>query len=435
MRRNIKAKVIALTKSISLVQPTQEEGYVCQFMTGGKYPFQFGSLGKTWWYTKSSFKAVENIASMLVESDPVFSDCDLDSVEEVIKLTLQEVCVDKRLFNQDILFFRQRKTLFDCRNDNLQMEEFVKIIVDSILFSLKSRLSSWLTLYVAPRISGNSFFIEQEGLHIINKNDICTWDNIVRKGYHTNSWSPITAEFTSSEKSFFSGLEYDYVFLAEQYGTQKGTISSSALKFRKLFSILFSLISQKTPYRLNKVIAQPYSRCIQFPEKTRNLGYVMTGIGDLVPYYSKDNILRTEDIEKIQNWFKLCSNLERESHDRINVCAHFINLAMNSNNIQSYINYFISLDALFGTRGSVETSILNGVKSLNLQNKWNEKMPWLFELRCDLVHGGSRYVKEWSKYYKYYSHFDSEPDLDIEKIAFLALYQSPNVFNCVSPCS
>lgn len=101
---------------------------------------------------------------------------------------------------------------------------------------------------------------------------------------------------------------------------------------------------------------------------------------------------------------------------------------MNSDDIESYVNYYIALDALFGERGSVETSILNGLKELKLEKSDEDKASWLFDLRNDLVHGGSRCVKDWSKYQRYYRHFDSRPEKDIERLAFSALNRAPIIF-------
>lgn len=53
------------------------------------------------------------------------------------------------------------------------------------------------------------------------------------------------------------------------------------------------------------------------------------------------------------------------------------------------MNYFIALDALLGRRGAVESSILSGLERLQLGPVQVEKSSWLFDLRNELVHGGS----------------------------------------------
>jgi hypothetical protein len=94
---------------------------------------------------------------------------------------------------------------------------------------------------------------------------------------------------------------------------------------------------------------------------------------------------------------------------------------MNSDDIEAYVNYFVTLDALFGERGSVESSILAGVKSLGADPKFEEKASWLFDLRNELVHGGSRYITEWPKYDRYVQHFRTKPFSDIRTLAQIAV--------------
>jgi Apea-like HEPN len=375
-----------------------------------------------------SFKALDDIAFMLIESRCEFADCSLESVKEVIKRTIEEVCVDKRIFDSDSVVFRKYKNLFDCKSADSTVNEFTSIIIEEISMNLKNSFFDWCTAYVAPRISGASFILEKERLYAINKNDVATWNDVVCKRYLTNGWFPITAECIGNERTFLSGLNYNYVFLSGSHGTQSDSRFASCLKLMRLFSVMFSVISKKSSFRLMKVLAQPYSHCLPFPELAARRGIGMSGIGALVPYYGVDHVLNSDEINGIKNWFELVEKLDKERSDRIGKCAHFINRAMNSEDIESYVNYFVALDALFGIRGSVEKTIVDGVKSLQLGERYDEKISWLFDLRNELVHGGSRYIKEWKKYYRYYIHFDSEPDVDMGKIAFSALLNYPEIF-------
>jgi hypothetical protein len=101
---------------------------------------------------------------------------------------------------------------------------------------------------------------------------------------------------------------------------------------------------------------------------------------------------------------------------------------MNSDDIEAYINYFVTLDALFGERGSVEASILAGVRALDINPAYIEKASWLFDLRNEIVHGGSRYITEWPKYTRYTQHFRSKPMADVQSLAQLAVLRAPYMF-------
>lgn len=80
------------------------------------------------------------------------------------------------------------------------------------------------------------------------------------------------------------------------------------------------------------------------------------------------------------------------------------------------MNYFISLDALFGIRGHVEASLIDGVIRISSIDKSAEMMAWLFDLRNELVHGSARNIHEWLEYSRYLKYFESEPQWDIERI-------------------
>jgi len=364
---------------------------------------------------------------MLVESKSEFSGCDLESTEEVIRETLKEICLDSRVFNTTAILFSRYDTLFECKAlpDAYKLGE---IIVNEISIRLRDRLSSWCTVYVAPRINGETFYIPQLGISIVNKNDQTAWSKAVASNYETNGWSPETGEFQKEDNTIFSRLKYDYLFLVEEKGTQKGSQFASQLKLRKLFAVIYATISERQERPLVKCAADPYTLSLQLPcLASASLSITISSIGALLPYYIDEHLLTKEDILKIQRWFELAGSSNNENSNRIDKCSYFIHRAMNSIDIESYVNFFVALDALFGTRGAVEASITQGVQMLHGSHKWQEKIAWLFELRNELVHGGSRHLKEWHKYYNYYHHFDSKPNVDIEKLAFAALLRSPEI--------
>lgn len=427
--KKLVGQVLVLTKNVWLIEPTHEKGYKAQFFVGKRDPFECGGLATTWWHTKASFSAVEKTAFILMSSLNEFRDCDLETVTKIIKETLTEICVDKRLFNPDQVCFGGRPTLFECRH-HPSVEEFGKLIVDEVISNLRNQLSLWCTVYTAPRIAGESFFVPEERLHAIKRDDVAKWDELIANRFSTDSWSPVTGFFRERDPTIFSSLKYAYVFICESDGSQKGSRFSSELKLRKLFSVLFSLLSEKSTHCLGKSGGQPHTACLQFPSKTRRgLGITMSTIGELVPYYISDYVLNGDDIASVKAWFRSVAAMERESANRIEKCAHFINRAMNSNDIESYVSYFVALDALFGSRGSVEKSIAKGIESLNGEGDWSNKIRRLFDLRNELVHGGSRYAEEWAGYYDYYRHFGTRPERDIEKIAFAALYRAPTALS------
>jgi hypothetical protein len=92
--------------------------------------------------------------------------------------------------------------------------------------------------------------------------------------------------------------------------------------------------------------------------------------------------------------------------------------------LDSYVNFFISLDALYGEAGGVEASIQRGIDSLPIDISLKERASWLYDLRNELVHGGSRFCAEWRDYDRYYLHFRTKPEEDIKRISCIALLHS-----------
>lgn len=390
-----------------------------------------GGFGVSWWYTKKSFKLVDDISFIITKNYEEFSGCDNECINALIKETLNEICIDNRIFNSsEVCFgkFSGKDTLFSCKNCN-DTKLFASIIADELFSKIREKNIAWCIIYSVPRLSGDSFSIPSEGLTVLNKTDKAAWTQLISGGsYWTDMWCPITGMYFQNKTTPFSGYPYDYIFVSEQMGTANGSKFSTSLKLKKLFSVIYSVVGIESDYLLHKCGADPFSICLQFPRKESMEGIHMGHIGELLPYYLDNYFLTPNNIETIQNWYKQEILLEKESKNRIEKSAHFINHAMSAKDIEAYISYFISLDALFGERGSVEESIREGVNSLPSSEQWNDKISWLYDLRNELIHGGSRYIKEWPRYYNYYRHFRSKPDSDLKKLAFTALSSAPKLF-------
>ncbi len=426
MSKKIAGQIVALTKSIFLKCPDNEEGYESQFLTGknGFKPFA-GGVGISWWCTKPTFKLIERISFMIVKEFDEFTACDPESIQDIITSTLQENCLEAQFFNGDDVFFKRKDTLFLCKPPE-NVDIWSSLLLQKILKSIREQISRWCTCYVAPRIGGESFSVSLESIHAINKADKKAWDSIVKGKYETNNFDPVTGTFNDGKLIPFGNCNYSYIFVCEENGTSDGSKFDASLKLKKFFSVIFCILSRSCQRPLTKSAAEPYSYCIQFPDR-EPLPLSISSIGNLLPYYINDRVLSSGDISRIKLWYEAEALLDEDGKNRMENCAHFINHAMNSDDIESYINYFIALDALFGDRGNVERSIEEGINSLRLNEKRKERISWLFDLRNELVHGGSRHIKEWPKYYRYYRHFESDPLVDIEKFAMESLCQFPKI--------
>lgn len=419
-------QIVRLTKSIQLRPSGEQKRPSAQFMAGKRAPFGFaGGVGLTWWYSDDTFHAINSLTTLLIQESNEFRDCDPESVSEVVTKTLQEICVDGSVFNVDSVFLARRDTLFECHEKSVP--EFAELVLQAVEANLRRLLCKRCTLYTVPRFMVTSFLIANESIHVIAKNDRSAWQTLVDKGYEFDGWTPEHAVLGLREdQTFAPPANFDCILAAEEYGTQKGARFSSILKFRKILAVLFCIASERAAHPFHKAMARPLEFCIQFPHKSASDRQITrSDCGALIPYFASDIPINPPDVTAALKWNKACAACSEATQQRIEKGAHFLNRALNSDDIEAYVNYFVTLDALFGERGAVEPSILAGVQSLGVDPKLEEKTSWLFDLRNELVHGGSRYITEWPKYSRYTQHFRTEPFSDIRMLAQLAVLNAP----------
>lgn len=425
----VQTQIARLMRSILLKRPVDGKIPSAQFYGGRGKAFSFsGGMGLSWWYGRDTYDATDAVASLLIETELEFNDCDLESVNSIVMTTLQKVCFDSPFFNSDEVAFAQKATLFECRG--VDVIELTQFILGEIKSNLRGIVGRRCTVYPLTRFNGPSVFLPKEGLHLIACSDEVGWKGLCDQGYVFDGWTPKSPSTATGRFGFMDqfGSGFHYILLAEEYGTQKGAKFSSSLKFRMLITVLFAYASEFSSHGYSKSMAQPFSNCIQFPHQTApDRSITFSDCGALSPFYASDIQINDELAIKIRVWYESLNECPLNHQQRIKKAVNFFNRAMNSNDIESYINYFIALDALFGVRGSVEKSIIAGVAKLGLNAKVAEKTRWLFDLRNELVHGGSRYISEWPKYQKYIKHFGSKPLADLKDIAQKAILRAPTI--------
>ncbi len=422
------SQIVRLTKSILLQPKDASRRPSAQFIAGKHPPFGFPTgIGLSWWYSDDTFPAIDAVTTLIIESSPSFRDCDPETVADVLTTTLQEVCADKSIFDVDAIFFGRRETLFEC--SRIPVPQYAETIQAAIHSNLSSRIGRRCTIYTIPRFRAPSFNIPQDSIRFVGKGDSDAWDALIQAGFDFDGWMPTRPQVgTRDDRTFAPPPDFASVIVAEDYGTPKGTRFNSILKFRKLLAVLVGVVSQRLGRPLNKAMASPFNFCIQFSHRSSPDGRITRIDCDpLVPYFISDMDVVPADVHAICDWYATSERCSLLVRGRIEKAAHFLNRAMNADDIEPYINYFVALDALFGQRRSVEASILKGVQTLGIDPSYAVKTPWLFDLRNELVHGGSRYVSEWPKSDRYTRHFKSKPMADIQALAQLAVLRGPHL--------
>lgn len=424
------SQIVRLTKSIILQPADTSRRPSAQFIAGKHGPFGgLSGIGLSWWYSNDTHQAIESVARFTIASSADFRDCDIETVTAIVTNTLQEVCLDQVLFDGNAVLFARRENLFDCRI--VSVPQLADAIREAIASNLKACIGRRCTVYAVPRFQSASFTLEGGAIRLIAKSDRDAWQKLIDDGYFFDGWSPLRPQVGLREtRTFAPPRDFECVFVAEEFGTQQGTRFNSILRFRKLAAVLHAVVCKRSAYPIYKAMAVPLEFCIQFPHSSISAGQITrSDCSPVIPYFASDIQLSPQDIESICNWYDAVNRCDGPHQNRIEKAAHFLNRGLNSDDIEAYINYFVTLDALFGQRGSVEASILEGVRSLGLDASLVAKAPWLFDLRNEIVHGGSRYISEWPKYNRYVQHFRSKPMNDVRDLAQLAVLRAPRLYS------
>ncbi|MFW6278799.1 MAG: hypothetical protein ACOC2G_01285, partial [Bacillota bacterium] len=188
--------------------------------------------------------------------------------------------------------------------------------------------------------------------------------------------------------------------------------------------VLFAHFFKQKPSIFHHSAKKEMSYSMQVSSEV-NSDYTYSPIGVLLHSLLIDLKIDNKIIANIKTWYKKQS-LSSISN-RASKGAQFIQYGLTRNTeLDKYIYYFISLDALFGERGNVEESIIKGISKTYSKNGNKidiDKVKKLYKLRSELVHGGSSYIDDWKDIINYKNHFNSEPLHDVQTIAMKTLVQ------------
>ena len=429
--RRILSQLIAFTKEIRLIRPENIQSYKAQFIAGNESPFIFrGGIGITWWHTDRGFKLCNNIASMSIERYVQLAGGDKDKFSEVIKNAFCLICTNAKFFHIMDGLLRRKQSLFEARAID-DVSAFSEKLWDFILAKMENSIGHWCVVYPLPRLITDSIRIPNANIYLLKRTDKKTWKEFELEYPETKYWDPSTGFFSDGKPTAFSQLKYEALLLCLCTGTSNGGKFKAKLEFKMFLSVLFAIFRIQKQLQLSKSAAQPYRICMQFQGKDNQSsgGTSLSEIGKLLPYYIHDFELRTDTAEVLEEWYDSLQHFEIDIKNRVKKAAHFINNAMVSDDIDAFIHYFISLDALFGKRGDVERLILEGVETCTSNPLWTQKAKWLYDLRSELVHGGTRYEKEWKYFDRYVHHFGTRHLADVMDLALLCILKSvlPNL--------
>ena len=425
--KKILGKTVALTKEIKLRKPNNGSGLVARFSPGDNKAYSpFSTIGFEWWNTKRSFTLYREIAEMAISFNPDLRARSIDDLSCTIRTTIQKNALNKDLFDSNAIFCQSKETLFDARSIS-KVEEFSSHLWDVIHRSMLHSIMNWLVLYPLSRIYSDSVKIGYDGLSLLNADDKQTWQKLTLRYPSTKYWNPSTGQNRDGKDNlhFFDKLPSTWL-VCEILGTRSGARSKAGYLIRTFIAVLFSYLDNKNFNIFLKSMAHPKSYSVQFPADSSRAGcsQEIAYIGTLLQPLLIDIRVSGGLIANVKEWYKFRYSAQKDIANRATIGSHFIQYALVADDLEQFIHFFIALDALFGERNKVEERIIEGLKKLFQDDqKWVDRARKLFELRSDLVHGGSSSIRDWKGLKHYRRYFHSDPSVDVRLAATKALKQ------------
>jgi len=430
-QRKIFGKLIALTKEIRLKQPKGGQWGLHQFLGGDgktKRIMKVSGLSLNWWFSERSGIIIDELVEMVLDEIPDLKFGNRNSLGEVITETFKDNAFNRELFRE--VFFGDATTLFEARA-NANVDEFAAALWDRLDRALTSSISKWLVIFPALRLKSPTVEIGSENLILLSPSDEVTWRRLATQYKMNPEWDPqIGGSDRGGNLSYFI-KDFPFTWIAcEVTGTRESSREAAGRRIRKLIAVLFSVLYQKDRWILNRSASGVPSDSVQFPTQNSSeiFTQIMSHIGELLPPFARDVELSPEEIDKIKDWYVRFESCSVEIKSRCTAASQFLNYGIVAGELERFIHFSISLDALFGVRGSVEKNITRGLLQLykTEDEDWEYRASRLFDLRSTLVHGGCASIDEWDGLEPYRKHTRSHPLRDATDAAMKALYLFPS---------
>jgi len=430
-QQNIFGKLIALTKEIRLKEPIGGSWGLHQFRGGDgktKGIHRVSGIYLNWWFSERSRVIIEEIIEMATEQIPDLKSGSLESLTEVVINVLKDNALNNELFAG--VFLGSPNTLFEARV-TVNAQDFADALWKNMVLALSSAISKWLVIFPAPKLKTVTLEIGCDNLSLISPNDEGKWNQLVAQYKINPEWDPKIggSQRGGNLRYFIRDLPFTWI-ACEVWGTRESARELAARRMRKLIAVLFSVLVQWNKWILTPSSMVVASDSVQFPAKDSSESFtqIMSHIGELLPPLSTEVELSAEDINKVKDWYVRFQASPDEMKMRCTAASQFVNYGIVAGELERFIHFSISLDALFGVRGKVEKTITRGLIHLykSKPEDWEYRASRLFDLRSTLVHGGCASIDEWDQLQPYRKHTNSHPLRDATDAAMTALWSFPS---------
>ncbi len=417
----IYGKILALSREYSW-RPIPD-GLDRQFFTGGDPRLPFSGIGLTWWLTRRGYKTLRDLARLAVEHLSHLG-LDRDSVEDIIEDVFQKNATNRALFVADS--FMHHPNLFESRA--IGESAFASAIWSHIDRALADGVADWLVVVPVPRIKSVSHELGHDGLALVAAGDDETWRRVSADFRSAQFWNSRTGHADPRDAEIMRPVTTDTWLTCRAKGTKAGANLVARERMRTFVALLLASYYAGNVHFLTKSMADVPTYGTHFPETgTRTgVGYVQMHVGEIIPPLLDDVVITPDHVDACRAWYARQLIAAPDLQKRAFVATQFVHYAIVAGDLERFIHFFIALDALFGVRGNVENTIADGVeRTFAGDPAWKQRAHRLFNLRNELLHGGSSRIQAWDGYDDYERHFASEPDDDVAIAALVAVRNYP----------
>ena len=116
------------------------------------------------------------------------------------------------------------------------------------------------------------------------------------------------------------------------------------------------------------------------------------------------------------------SSADESLQRRAITACQFIHHAIMADGFERFVHYYIALDAMFGERYKVEENVKGALLRMFPNDPlWSYRADHLFDLRNELIHGGTSSLDKWKGLEAYIRHVKTSPLEDVGRAAMTAL--------------
>lgn len=390
-----------------------------QFFVGyGENDDPLGSrIGISWWRS-TGYARIERALALAIRQDlPALSGVSLADLGRGISATLRDNALNRSVVNA--MFTRLAPiTLHSVYSEN-QSGRVIDVLWERFVRYISAELDAWLFVYPLERVTAETGSFSCGDFCILSAVDQPTFLKYCEKFPRLQSLDVTTGalrpDVILTKATTFSWL------LIEGYGTGDSVLEWGKQRASFFIGALFSAIRVQSDYpALTASAAESNGFATAISAGQSNYSFKGADRGPILHSVIGTVEISRRALDATARWMNEYSAAIRDSRKRSETAARWINQAALHRDHVRFLFFFFALDALFGRRGEVEKSIVRGVE-LHMLGNWPQRCQWLFELRSELVHGGSASLGEWPRYEKYCSHFQSEPEHDVEEIAATCL--------------